>query len=827
LSLVLILSGAAAAASALVAAKVMSPNRAAAGTELDLSQAVVVAPAELSRREQRAVQMLLDEVEKRTMIRWKVTSSWSKEDLPVIAVRRHASRKSKVEGRKSKQQADLDSILSISFARALGGGQRADRDGIPPAEGYRIEVQPSRRAVFVIGNDERGVLFGVGRLLREMQMVRGKVGIASNLDVASAPKFPLRGHQLGYRPKTNSYDGWTPALWEQYIRDLAVFGTNAIELIPPRSDDDPDSLHFSLPPIEMMIRMSRLADDYGLDVWIWYPAMDADYSDAKTVEAALKEWGGVFEKLPRINAVFVPGGDPGHTRPKYLMSLLEKETRVLQRTHPKAQMWVSPQGFNRQWLDEFYAILRDERPAWLSGVVFGPQVRVSLRELREQIPKRYPIRLYPDITHSLRCQYPVPDWDLAYALTEEREGINPRPLGEAQIFHKTADYSAGFIAYSEGCNDDVNKIVWSSLGWDPNAGVEEILRQYSRYFIGENYRDGFSRGLLSLERNWEGPLSSNDGVYLTLQRFQDMEKQASPQVRLNWRFQQALYRAHYDAYERSRLLHETALEEDAMKKLREAKQIGAQAAMDQAETILNRSDTDKVSLDWRARVFELAEALFQSIRMQLSVQRYGAISVGRGANLDTIDVPLNNRVWLKRRLSELRSLARESERRAGIEAILHWTDPGPGGFYDDLGNSGRQPHLVRGTGFNEDPDFRESALLGFAYRPEWRTSWCDHADALFDTPLKMRYTNLDRTARYKVRIIYAGDNFNTLVRLLADDKIEIHAPMKKPYPVRPVEFTVPAAATEDGDLTLTWYGEAGRGGSGRGCQVAEVWLIRE
>ena len=75
--------------------------------------------------------------------------------------------------------------------------------------------------------------------------------------------------------------------------------------------------------------MSRLADEYGLDVWIWYPAMDRDYSDPKTVEFALKEWGEVFRQLPRIDAVFVPGGDPGHTEPKYLMALLEKQTELL------------------------------------------------------------------------------------------------------------------------------------------------------------------------------------------------------------------------------------------------------------------------------------------------------------------------------------------------------------------------------------------------------------------------------------------------------------------------------------------------------------------
>ncbi len=45
-------------------------------------------------------------------------------------------------------------------------------------------------------------------------------------------------------------------MWEDYIRDLAVFGVNAIELIPPRSDDKRDSVHFPRPPLEMMAGVS-------------------------------------------------------------------------------------------------------------------------------------------------------------------------------------------------------------------------------------------------------------------------------------------------------------------------------------------------------------------------------------------------------------------------------------------------------------------------------------------------------------------------------------------------------------------------------------------
>ena len=286
------------------------------------------------------------------------------------------------------------------------------RAGVPsftsalnPARLKDLRIAVAGGNVNVDGNDERGVLFGVGRLLRELPC-RGKASPSTiRLRSPTAPRYPLRGHQLGYRPKTNSYDGWSVPVWEQYIRDLAVFGTNAMELIPPRSDDDADSPHFPLPPMQMMVEMSRIADKYGLDVWVWYPAMDKDYSDPATVDSLSKS-GQRFSELPRIDAVFVPGGDPGHTEPKDLMALLAKQTETLHKYHPKAQMWVSPQSFNQEWLDEFLGILNHDQPAWLSGIVFGPQVRIGLPQLRAAVPERYPIRHYPDITHSRQSQYP-------------------------------------------------------------------------------------------------------------------------------------------------------------------------------------------------------------------------------------------------------------------------------------------------------------------------------------------------------------------------------------------------------------------------------------
>jgi hypothetical protein len=791
-----------------------APIQARAGSaEVDLSRAVVVVPDGLSGPEEKAVRVLVEEVRARSGIAWDVMLRWPGEGVPVVAV-----------GPVRLLRADTSRVRESIPPRPAAGDAR---------EGFSIRtlVDDGGRGaptVLVAGNDARGVLFGVGRLLRSLRMGSGKVALPDRIEVAEAPRYPLRGHQLGYRPKTNSYDGWDLPQWERYIRDLALFGTNAVELIPPRSDDDADSPHFPRPPLEMMIGMSKICADYGLDVWIWYPAMDPDYSDPKTVARALEEWGEVFRKLPRIDAVFVPGGDPGHTQPKHLMALLEQQAASLRRYHPDAQMWVSPQGFSDEWLGEFYALLKAE-PSWLSGVVFGPQVRVGLPELRKHVPSKYPIRDYPDITHSLRCQYPVPDWDVAYALTEGREVINPRPRDESAIFHAFADQTIGFITYSEGCNDDVNKIVWSALGWSPRADLLGVLRDYARCLVGldEADADGFARGLFALERNWRGPLLANASVETTLQQFRTLERRVPPRVLANWRFQQALYRAYFDAYERHRLIYETDLESRAIDRLREARALGSLVAIDQAEAILGRARTEPVALDLRSRVFELAEALFQSIRMQLSVPRYKAISVGRGANLDTIDQILNDREWLERRFAAIRKLGGESERLRELDTIVDWTNPGPGGFYDDLGDPLHRPHLVPGLPYAEDPAWLRGPMTAFDQDPGWRRSWCRHAGTLFGRPLRLHYAELDPGASYKVRVVYTGDMFQVRVRLVADETTEIHSYRLKPRDMTPLEFDIPREATHDGALDLDFTAEPGRGGNGRGCQVAEVWLIRK
>lgn len=152
---------------------------------LDLNRAVVITAPDASPRQRQAARMLIEEAEKRIGILWPQLTAWPQTNVPVIAVGLKAAAR-------EFAGPHADAVQKPSPATA--------------AEGFRRCVRPAEKspAALVPGNDERGVLFGVGRLLRELHMTHGNVSVHDNLDVTTAPEYALRGHQLGYRPKCNS-----------------------------------------------------------------------------------------------------------------------------------------------------------------------------------------------------------------------------------------------------------------------------------------------------------------------------------------------------------------------------------------------------------------------------------------------------------------------------------------------------------------------------------------------------------------------------------------------------------------------------------------------
>ena len=94
--------------------------------DLNLTKTVIVSPVNLSKQEKKALALLIEEVEKRTLVRWDISSSWPAESTAVVAVG-SVSRLADFAG---------------PYAEKLAGGQRSI--GV---EGYRIQVEKAGRRV--------------------------------------------------------------------------------------------------------------------------------------------------------------------------------------------------------------------------------------------------------------------------------------------------------------------------------------------------------------------------------------------------------------------------------------------------------------------------------------------------------------------------------------------------------------------------------------------------------------------------------------------------------------------------------------------------------
>ena len=123
---------------------------------VDITRATIVTPANLSLPERTAVRVLVEEVARRTTVRMPVATQWPAASVPAIAV----------------------GPLATASTWAGAGLRGAASAATPGREGYRVALNPSGRSaptVLVLGADTRGMLFGVGRLLRELRLERRSV----------------------------------------------------------------------------------------------------------------------------------------------------------------------------------------------------------------------------------------------------------------------------------------------------------------------------------------------------------------------------------------------------------------------------------------------------------------------------------------------------------------------------------------------------------------------------------------------------------------------------------------------------------------------------
>ncbi len=753
--------------------------------QIDLSHASILVSKNIRKPVNKTlVRMLKEEVGKRTDLELQQTDKIKDATGSVIAI----------------------ALTSDKKLGEITVPQRDPSQAENKPEGYRIFTTDFEGAplVWIIGADAGGALFGVGKLLRTAIMMDGQF-ILDPLDVATAPMQPIRGHQLGYRNTANSWDAWNVQQFEQYIRDLAIFGTNAIENIPFGKDND--SPHMPISREQMNIEMSKLCDAYDMDYWVWTPA-EFDLNDLEKRAAMLETHEQFYKETPRLDQIFFPGGDPGHNHPSLVLPFLKDLHERLIKYHPQAGIWISLQGFSAEQVDYFYTYLEENKPTWLRGVVSGPS-SPPIADTRHRLDPKYKHRQYPDITHNVRCEFPTLNWDQAFALTIGREGTNPLPNYYAKIHATYAPFTDGFVTYSDGCHDDVNKVVWSMRGWNINTPVREIIQDYSRFFFGPQLTEKAADGIFALEQNWKGPIVENGGIETTFAFWQNLEHD-NTQLADNWRWQLLVLRSYYDTYQRRRKIYEQGLETEANAVLAQAKTLGADKAMDKALEIVNKADTEPVAQDLYVKIVQYCDDLFHSIGLQTSVEKYQASGAQRGSILDFVNHPLNNRWWLQDQFDKIREMDSEAEKLARLEIIRTWEDPGPESYYDNISNIETGPRVLT-TSFDAcdvawwDNGFSRKRL----------------SSQLFQTDPVLEYENLDFNGRYIIRVAGQGD---ALIRV---DGERLEPVMYDKELEGFKEFVVPKHITRDGKMRVTFdRPEESHLNWRKYSHISDVWVIK-
>jgi len=197
------------------------------------------------------------------------------------------------------------------------------------------------------------------------------------------------------------------------------------------------------------------------------------------------------------------------------------------------------------------------------------------------------------------------------------------------------------------------------------------------------------------------------------------------------------------------------------------------------------------------------------------------------------DIDLTGTEWFKKQVIALNLVSDPGQQTENLKDLLFYEDPGEGGFYDDAGVEGKQPHLIAGESLSSPGEFAK--MLDPANRASANTFAFN-----LEGPVVFLYRGLDQEADYRLKVTLVGVRMPAIMAqefgmkgemklsqdILADEEPVAEGVPISIYTAQQFEFDVPRKATLDGEVRLTFQGNKNPGGFSASV-VSEVWLIKK
>jgi hypothetical protein len=757
----------------------------------------------------------------------------------------------------------------------------------PGEEGFVLKSWQSTEGpcLLAAGTDERGVLYAAGEILRQVKFHETGLEIDTGISIHTAPAFRVRGlevFQHNVVSELTKVRPWTEQEWQQVVLDFALAGANTI------SQGD-----WKFVDAQGLNIMGGISPSLGSGPAEWCAVEPLGRkthlcpSIPEARKSILDSFRTFAQSMPPYDYLRIYSADGGgclceKCAPygKTFIHMAEEIAGILHAKRPEIQFMVTNQELDnagdqaifdylnekpRDWLYAFCYAPGSNAMAWTSArradhrmdlyrhPAMGPLDRY-LREILHNLPPQQTLIFFTDVTHWLRSQYglvlnPVPpdrngrlppreferDYmqhpDASLAKVFNRRSFFARPRHYHHVFTETMRYGDGDVVYSEGHHDHVNRWLWMRLLWDPHRSVESIIEEYCNLWFGPEAAPQMAQAIFQLEENHSTPLATNDGI----ERYVEMVYAAGammPEWRMKRDYLWHMYweKGLLDYYVQLRLLRQMDSERRVLSALQEGLQKGnVEDAVTQALTVL---DEDKETNEMRA-IRESAIQIGEEGDRRFGVRNEGFL------NLDTDLVGLG---WYSKQLQQAK-LSNPNTKAKRIREAAYYSDPGPGGFYDNLGewDSGLAPHLVKGWSYSPS---HSPAALSFSNHPSQNTMAFTLEE---EEGITLEFTDLDPAALYTIRFSlvrpeflprYADYQPQKTESIYAD---EVSLVKDLELPLREAEFfeyEIPHEVTSDGQLKVVFRKGAGVGElpapqlqvwkntDGWGTLCSEVWLSK-
>jgi len=392
-------------------------------------------------------------------------------------------------------------------------------------EGYTLVSRAESRGALIVidGADAHGVLYGMGRLLHLLRFEADTLA----LPVLQEQQTPVIGNRGIYFAShfNNYYENAPLDALDHYIEELALWGCNVLmywfdmNWFPYGFWEDPASAGMKM--AARLRHLAATAHACGMRVASGGVANEAfrDHASAELRADNRARRGGFYESQVCPSQ---PGG---------MAMILEDRRRALELQGPIDifTYWPYDQGgcgceacsdAEHRWGHTFLAIgpqivqvVKELNPdvhvnvaTWLMDDVERAQVYALCREGadwfdgvmtetqhagEEALAARYSRWVFPEIS-MIDCYF------TSYGLN----GANPLPVHFADEARRMALAGCGTALYSEGIYEDINKVVWMNVLWDPTRTARDIVEEYCGYYFGDQTRGEMSELMMELETTW-------------------------------------------------------------------------------------------------------------------------------------------------------------------------------------------------------------------------------------------------------------------------------------------------------------------------------------